>query len=276
MEEVMTELRKIQNEIAEQKTTILQSGEKVTEQVTQNINVMLEEKFKALEEKHEKLKEKVENQEKRLYYLEKCARQRNVVFFGIEEKETSYLNLERNMIEFIKKYFSIELERGSIQEVRRLGRKGERPRPITVAFSTLGIKIDIFKQKTALNETAYYMKEDYPHYVLEKRKELQEQVKIEREKGNLAIIKYDKIIILDKNTNTTNNNKRMLSISPENNLPAQTRKETQTNKKNKTGAPYKRSSSLSEGVLKPGMLSFLTTNNPNNVFKQQDKKNANA
>lgn len=46
---------------------------------------------------------KTENQEKRLYYLEKQARQRNVVFFGIEETETSYLKLESNLIEFIKK-----------------------------------------------------------------------------------------------------------------------------------------------------------------------------
>ena len=42
------------------------------------------------------------------------------------------------------------------------------------------------------------MKEDYPHYVLEKRKELQEQVKLEAKKGNRAIIKCDKLIILKK------------------------------------------------------------------------------
>lgn len=31
------------------------------------------------------------------------------------------------------------------------------------------------------------MKEDCPKYILEKRKELQEQLKLEREKGNTAI-----------------------------------------------------------------------------------------
>lgn len=271
----MNELRKIKNEITEQKTTIMHSGEKVTEKVTQNINDMLEEKFKALEVNYESLKERVENQERRLYYLEKHARHINVVFFGIEETESSYSDLVRNLIEFIKTYFSIELERRDIQEIMRLGRKGERPRPTIVTFSTLGIKIDIYKQKKALNDTTYYMKEDYPHYVLEKRKELQEQVKMERERGNLAILKYDKIIILDKNTNTTNNNKRTLSTSPENNRPAQTGKEVQVNKKNKTETIQKRRPSWSEGASKPGMLNFLTSNYSNSASKQQYKKNEN-
>ena len=54
-------LKKIQNELNEQKATILQSADKVTEQVTQNINYKLEEKFKVLDDKYENLKEKLEH-----------------------------------------------------------------------------------------------------------------------------------------------------------------------------------------------------------------------
>lgn len=45
MEEVLKALQKIQNELDEQKITIQKSGENVTEQVTQNINNILDEKF---------------------------------------------------------------------------------------------------------------------------------------------------------------------------------------------------------------------------------------
>lgn len=55
----------IESELDEQKSTILKNGEKVTEQVTQNINGLLEEKFAILEGKYENLKEKLENQERR-------------------------------------------------------------------------------------------------------------------------------------------------------------------------------------------------------------------
>lgn len=93
MEEVMNMLRKIQNELNEQKATIVQSADKVTEQVTKNINNTLEEKFKTLNVKYDNLKEKLENQEKRLYFLEKQSKQRNIVIFGLAETETSYANL---------------------------------------------------------------------------------------------------------------------------------------------------------------------------------------
>ncbi|GBP37637.1 hypothetical protein EVAR_34674_1 [Eumeta japonica] len=161
MEEIIEALRNIQKELDEQKIAIQQNGEKI----------------------------QVENQEKRLYFLEKQARQRNIVFFGIEETETSYKNVEINMTKFIKTYFGLHLDPRDLQEIKRIGKKGERPRPITVTFSTLGTKIDILKKKGALKDTEYYVKEDYPQYILQKRKELREQLKIEKEKGNNAVIK---------------------------------------------------------------------------------------
>ncbi|KOB71954.1 Endonuclease-reverse transcriptase [Operophtera brumata] len=134
-----------------------------------------------------------------------------MVLFGIEETETSYESLEENIIKCVEQYFSIKLTYRDVEEVIRLGKKDIRPRPIVVTFSTLGIKIKIFKRKGALKDSQYYLKEDYPKYVLEKRKELQVQLQLEREKGNTAVIKYDKLIILKNIT------KRKLPTSPENN-----------------------------------------------------------
>lgn len=273
MEEVMNMLRKIQSELNEQKLTIVQSAESVTQQVTHNINLKLEEKFELMEGKYNNLKEKLENQEKRLYYLEKQSRQRNIVIFGLAETETSYENLVENIINFINKFFSIGLESRDIQETRRIGKKGEKPRPITVTFTTLGTKIKIFKQRKLLKNSDYYMKEDFPHYVLEKRKELLEQMNIEREKGNYATIRYDKLIIRHNIADTPGNKKRILPTSPDYNDPARTKQGTQVNKKNKTQTELQRSSSLSEGVLKPGILGFLTNKNPGKSSNEQLDKN---
>lgn len=233
----------------------------MTEQVTQNINKILDEKFNYWEEKFDNLKAEVQNQGKRLFVLEKQARLRNIVFFGVEETEISYSNLERNLASFIERHLSIKLNSTDIQEAKRIGKKGEKPRPIIVTFVTLGLKIDIYKNRGKLNDTPYYLKEDYPQNILEKRKELQKQIQEEREKGNTAFIKYDKMIVINKNKNTKNTNKRMLSASPETpcfHYRPQDEKKTQASKKNKTQAPIQRSYSLSEGVLKPGMLNFRT------------------
>ncbi|CAH2088200.1 unnamed protein product [Euphydryas editha] len=64
MEEVLSALVAIKKELDEQRLEIRDTGKNVTEQVTNNINTLLEEKFKTWEHKHEKLKEIVEDQEK--------------------------------------------------------------------------------------------------------------------------------------------------------------------------------------------------------------------
>lgn len=270
----MTAIRQIQKDLDEQKVTILKTGENVTEKVTENINNILEEKFKTLEAKYENLNGRVENQEKRLYYLEKEARQRNIVIFGMEDNEKSYSDLENNIMLFIGKYFSIKLDCRDIQAARRLGKKGERPRPVTVTFTTLGRKIEIFKQKRMLNDSPYYIKEDYPQNILEIRKQLQEQAIAEREKGNRVIIKYDKLIILPHThepDTIVGHKKRTLPISPENNIIMD--RSVHTNKKNKVLPAHskaQRSSSISEGILKPGMLNFLVTKNTNSTKNLQE------
>lgn len=271
MEEVLNALNKITKELDIQRQEIRETGKNVTDQVTQNINKILEERLLVWEEKHEKLKEIVENQEKRIYFLEKQARKRNLVLFGIEETEHSYENLEENIIKWVEQHFSIRLTYNDIQEVKRIGKKDARPRPVIVTFSSLGIKIKILKRKVALKDTQYYVKEDYPKYVLEKRKELQEQLQLEREKGNNAFIKYDQLII------PKNLSKRKLPISPENVTALNVERKTQTNKKNKLQhrsphASVKRSNSISEGVVKPSLLNFLVNKDTTNTNGNQDKK----
>ncbi|KAG6456593.1 uncharacterized protein LOC115447650 [Manduca sexta] len=274
MEEVLNTLKSIKIELDEQRIEIRETGKNVTDHVTQNISSIFEEKFLAWEGKLREMKDIVESQGKQIYYLEKQARVRNLVFFGIEENETSYESLERNIIKWIEQYLSTKLTYNDIQEVKRLGKKGERPRPTVVTFTTLGIKIRIFKQKGALKDTQYYIKEDYPKHILEKRKELQEQLKVEREKGNTAILKYDKLIVLKHQS------KRKFPSSPDTITPTKPDKHIQASKKNKTQQSSKtvtRSNSISEGVIKPSMLNYLVNNNvkPNQNNNNKESKSEN-
>ncbi|XP_072935017.1 uncharacterized protein [Epargyreus clarus] len=268
MEEIMNALQLIRQEINEQKLENQKNADRVTERVTQNMNKILDEKFSSWEGKCQILENKVEQQERRIQFLEKQSRKRNIVFFGIAENETSYKNLENNLLQFIKENLHIDLVYSDLQEVKRVGKKGEKPRPIIATFSTLGHKINILKQKRLLKDTHYYMNEDYPRDILEKRKELQEQVKQEREKGNKVTIKYDKLVILPKS-----NNKRTLPTSPESNPQPQMASSMHTNKKNKILLPnssIRRSNSVSEGVLKPGILNFLVDKKAINTQPDQD------
>ena len=275
MEDIMNALLKIQKELNEQKLEIRKSGENVTEQITLNLNKILEEKFATWEEKYQTLNARVENQEKRIQFMERQARQRNIVFFGIEENETSYVNLENNLIKFISDHLSIKLENRDLEAIKRVGKKGDKTRPLIATFSTLGIKINIFKQKRLLKNTPYYINDDYPKHILEKRRELNNQVIQEREKGNRAVIKYDKLIILK----TSNKRSRSNSAEPIPQKLSDTSSNIKPLKKNKiqqrhqSNAVAHRSNSISEGVLKPGILNFLVNKNVNNTHKQDNDSN---
>ncbi|CAH2087728.1 unnamed protein product [Euphydryas editha] len=138
MDEVLKALEAIKKDLDNQRQEIREMGNNVTEKVTQNISRMFEEKFLTLEKNHENLKEVVENQEKRIHAIERQARKNNLIFFGIEESEKSYNNLERNFIIWTEQYLSLKISHNDIKEIKRIGKKDEKLRPIVVTFTTLG------------------------------------------------------------------------------------------------------------------------------------------
>lgn len=166
----------------------------------------------------------------------------------------------KKVIDIINNILNIKCDTNNIECVRRLGKKEGKIRPIVITLTTMGLKIRIQKNKKKLESTPYYIKEDFPLEVLNKRKELQKEVNKERENGRLAIIKYDKIVIL-KNRNhqpqkpSSDNKKRVLPESPEALGPVNTHnKELQPTKINKTN-------NMDNYLLKKANLQFNSHKN---------------
>lgn len=190
----------MQHDLKQNKQDMLEMKEDIKNTINNNIN----EKFTSLELKNELLEKKLDEQSTKIYNLERQCRRKNLVFFGLEEEEKSYHQLEEIIINAINNYLKIPCDRSNIEAVRRLGKRGEKIRPVVVTFSTLGYKIKIqTSKKHGLKNTQYYIKEDYPIDILNKRKELQAQVQKEKEAGNTAFIKYDKLIVLNKSSSSS-------------------------------------------------------------------------
>lgn len=206
----------MQAEMRQQKTDMLEMKEDIKNTINNNVN----EKFKSLELKNEFLEQQIEKQKISIDNFERYMRRKNLLIFGVEEHEKSYQDLEKIVLDLINNKINVRCESNSIEFVRRMGQKGEKVRPIVITLVTMGLKIKIQKNKKNLENTHYYIKEDFPLEVRNKRKELQIQLEKEREQGKTAIIKYDKLIILGNRsqhaeTKNTNNYKRNLSESPE-------------------------------------------------------------
>ncbi|KAJ2950507.1 hypothetical protein O0L34_g8751 [Tuta absoluta] len=180
------------------------------------INENLNEKVRILEDENTFLLKKVQEQETQLYMLEKEKRKKNLLFFGIEEAERSYTDLEDKILEIINVHMGVICIKSEIDSLYRLGKKKDIStiRPVAVTFTTLGKKILILKNKNKLQNKTFYIKEDFPQKVLEIRKELKIQAEAEKQKGNKVKLQYDKLIIL-KNKNVESSRKRNRSKSSE-------------------------------------------------------------
>lgn len=207
--------------------------------ITNTITQKLDEKFNNIDEKQKIIEKKIENQEKRLKFVENQLRKKNILFFGVAETESSYRSLENNILQIINSTMKIKLMQSEIEAVTRRGKKEEnKVRPIALTLTTLGKKIQILKNKKTLEQTCYYLKEDFSPEILEKRRNLAEEVQKLRKEGQNAVLKYDRIVVLNNRPekitgDKQKNNKRNLSVSPETpNTSSGNASSSKTNKKN--------------------------------------------
>ncbi|KAI8423456.1 hypothetical protein MSG28_012588 [Choristoneura fumiferana] len=124
---------------------------------------------------------------------------------------------EGELVDYIKDLIvdmGVHMDSHEISNVYRIGIKSKnKNRPVVASITTRWKKHIILKNKTSL-PPGIYVKEDYSKEILEKRKQLQPQLEEENKKGNIAYIKYDKLIVLKQKGNNREKRKRVTSDSP--------------------------------------------------------------
>lgn len=200
---------------------------------TKQIVAQLDEKLAPFTREIEELKTENEILREKINYLEKNRRINNIILYGIKENETTSFCL----MELIKKKFkgdlNISVDSRDINSVYRLGKKvkDSKGRPILISFVNNWKKNEIMKNKKKLINA--FISEDYPKEVLDRRRELQSQLKEEREKGNYVYINYDKLVIKE---GKTGNEKRKRDLSSSPSAIEQPRKQQLTAKTNRLNA----------------------------------------
>lgn len=253
MEEIAKLLKNIQDEMTLQKEEM----KEMQRNITQNINDNVNEKFKEIDKKYSNLAEEIENQDKKIENIERHIRKKNIIIFGVIDDETNYFQLSAKITNIINEKMKIPCDKSEIEYIRRIGKKGDKPRPVAVTLLTMYKKIEILKNKKSLDGSPYYIKEDFTQKVLEKRRALQPQVQKLRDEGKQVIIKYDKIVMIENvNSNLKSAKKRVLSISPDiNNKSAQKTKKNKSNittfftPRNEQNSPERHSSIDTNGKL---------------------------
>lgn len=265
MEDIIKILQVIQDDLSKQKQNMKEMEQNIKESINKNID----EKFNLIETKTKQLEIKIEQQQKTINFLEKQARRKNVIFFGIEEKEKGYENLLSIILDIINNNLEIPCQKWEIENVNRIGKYSGKVRPVAVTITTVNRKIEILKKGKKLSNTNMYLKEDFPPSVLQKRKDLQEELERERQAGKRVVLRYDKIVELKTRESQprthTERNKRFMSISPE----EAEKKTTKTTNEGTKHAFKKNKSQTITGFLRPSQLN-LNNQTPSNVDTQKN------
>lgn len=185
----------------------------ITNAVTKNVMEALNEKLETITKENNILKLKVLELEQKLNVMDKNNRKNNLVFFGVKEAEKSENELVKCIREIIID-MKVQIDSQEISHAFRIGRwNKDKNRPIVVTFNTTWKKQLIMRNKKRCPPNIY-IKEDYSKEVLEKRRQLQPQLHEERNKGNIAFLKYDKLIVKTPSERTRDKRKREESQSP--------------------------------------------------------------
>lgn len=131
-------------------------------------------------------------------YLEGQSRRNNIVIDGVPESTgESWADSE----EKVKDIFRQKLQLQRDMEMERAHRIGKpeadrnRPRSIVVKFMNFKDKAAVMQRAKNLKGTKIFINDDYTDAVRLKRKELMPKLKEARDKGDIAYLRHDKLII---------------------------------------------------------------------------------
>lgn len=151
----------------------------------------------ALKKENAYLREQNTEQEERLEHLEREIRKNNIIIKGIQDKENEHYQETQKHIQTIMQKLGVEVDLDvNIEEIRRVGRYTiSRNRPILVKLIRYDKTLEILRKSKALKGTNVWIEKDYSKKVQEERKALIPQLKEARQKGYMAYLKHNVLVV---------------------------------------------------------------------------------
>ncbi|CAH0399454.1 unnamed protein product [Chilo suppressalis] len=186
-------------------------------------------------EENRNLKLKLESLEKKIQLLEKDKKSNSIIIYGLKEGEKFITDLLENAKQKFQEELDIKIENFEINKIYRIGNliNKEKSRPTLISFINGWKKSKVLKNKK--NSKELQISKDYTKETLEKRKALLPQLKEERNKGNIAYLKYDKLIVKES-AGVNDKRKREPSASPYANPQPKKQQMTSSTKSHRTNA----------------------------------------
>ncbi|XP_019631891.1 PREDICTED: uncharacterized protein LOC109475612 [Branchiostoma belcheri] len=131
-------------------------------------------------------------------YLENQSRRNNILFDGVpDNKQENWSRCEQKVPDILKDKLKLDPLKIEIERSHRNGKFQEegRPRPIVVKLLRYKDKEAILQRAKHLKGSNIYVNEDFSDAVRQKRKELLPEMRAQRERGNIAFLRFDRLVV---------------------------------------------------------------------------------
>ncbi|XP_078667360.1 uncharacterized protein LOC144909172 [Branchiostoma floridae x Branchiostoma belcheri] len=158
-------------------------------------------KLKQLEQNIMTYNTEVTEMANKLDYIENQSRRNNLIFDRIkDDRKETWEQSETKVKEVLRNKLRLNTDNIEIERAHRNGKPGDRPRPIVVKLLRYKDKQNILRQAKMLKGTQIFINEDFSDKIRQKRKDLQPALRAARERGQVAYIRFDKLVISDRRT----------------------------------------------------------------------------
>ena len=107
------------------------------------------------------------------------------------------VNHRKKVREILSTKLKIETTEYTIERAHRVGKKNAtgKPRSLVAKFNNFKVKENILRNKKGLKGSNIFVREDFSQKVLARRRDLLPKMHEERRKGNIAFLRYDKLVV---------------------------------------------------------------------------------
>ncbi|KOB64847.1 Endonuclease-reverse transcriptase [Operophtera brumata] len=123
MEELINLIRNLQSKFEEQTNEIRDMKQSIPQTINSNIDT----KFANLELKYNTLQKSVDMQSQRIQQLERKIRKKNLIFFGVEESERNYFDLQQGILDILEQKMGLNCNETNIEEATSPNKPPIRP-----------------------------------------------------------------------------------------------------------------------------------------------------
>ena len=176
----------------------LKATQKELQEVKQSVNVNNDGNI-AADKLLAKLTDDIKRVDDAADYMENQSRRNNLRVDGVKEKPgETWQETETALRQVVQRELNLPADQVGALQIERAPTTTQRERTIVVKFASFKDRDTIIRAARTVKPKGFFFNEDFSQRVISRRKELLPDMREARERGNIAYLSFDKLVVKDR------------------------------------------------------------------------------